>query len=61
MKWNKEKLIEELEKRIERTQYMSDYFQDDDILGDWYWDFCRGKKEGLKVALGLINCLPNED
>ena len=56
----KEKLIKDLEKRIDRNQYLADYFAKDNAQGLDLWDFYRGKVEGLKVAKRLVECMHDE-
>ena len=56
----KERIIGDLEKRIERNQYLADYFARDNARGLNLLDFYRGKVEGLKVAKCLVELMEDE-
>lgn len=55
----KEKIIEDLAKRLDRNKYLADYFAGDDSLG--LWDFYRGKVEGLQIAKCLVEAMHDDE
>ena len=51
---NKEKILQDLEKRIDRNQYLADYFAKNNAGGLELWDFYRGKVEGLQLSKAVV-------